>query len=123
MNNVIAFCADTCNTMFEIKHSVSQLLVSNYPWILPVKCSCHLIHLCSAHSSLKLPKSLEDLCRNIYSYFHVSSQRRNVLEVVVEVPRSDQEPHVPQRGKAELGFPTKFQRNINKNIMDCITRI
>ena len=79
IQNVIGFCADTCNTMFGKNHSVSQLLVSNHPWILPVKCSCHMINLCSSHASLKLPKSLEDLCRNLYAHFHVSSQRRNAL--------------------------------------------
>lgn len=35
-------------------------------WLCPVRCSCHPIHLCASHTSLKLPKSLEDLCRNIY---------------------------------------------------------
>ena len=37
MDNVIAFCADRSNTIFGIKHSVSQLLVSNYPWIFHSK--------------------------------------------------------------------------------------
>ncbi|XP_064082024.1 uncharacterized protein LOC135198424 [Macrobrachium nipponense] len=75
MINVIGFCADTCNVMFGKHHSVSQLFIKDCPWILPVKCSCHLIHLCSSYASQKLPKSLEDLCRNIYSHFHMSSQR------------------------------------------------
>ncbi|XP_028416846.1 uncharacterized protein LOC114541055 [Dendronephthya gigantea] len=65
MTNIIGFCADTCNVMFGKYHSVSQLLVKNHPWIIPVKCSCHMIHLCASRASLQLPKSLEDLCRNI----------------------------------------------------------
>lgn len=75
MTNIIGFCADTCNVMFGKYHSVSQLLVQNHPWIIPVKCSCHMIHLCASHASLQLPKSLEDLCRNISTYFHVSPLR------------------------------------------------
>lgn len=75
VENLIGFCADTCNVMFGKHHSVSQLLIKDHPWILPVKCSCHLIHLCASKASLKLPKSLEDLCRNIYSHFNLSSQR------------------------------------------------
>jgi hypothetical protein len=39
MTNIIGFCADTCNVMFGRYHSVSQLLVKNHPWIIPVKCS------------------------------------------------------------------------------------
>lgn len=34
-----------------------------------------MIHLCASNASLQLPKSLEDLCRNVYSYFNVSSLR------------------------------------------------
>lgn len=37
MENVIAVCAETGNTMFGKNRSVSQLLVCDYPWILPVK--------------------------------------------------------------------------------------
>ena len=75
MRNVIGFCADTCNVMFGVNHSVAQMLVRDYPWIVAVKCSSHLIHLCSSYASTKLPKSLEDLCRNIYSHFSLSSKR------------------------------------------------
>jgi hypothetical protein len=31
MQNVIGFCADTCNVMFGANHSVSQLLVKDHP--------------------------------------------------------------------------------------------
>lgn len=79
MEYEIGFCADTCNVMFGRNHFVSQLLLQDHPWIVPVKCSCHLIHLCSSRATLKLPKSLEDLCRNISAHFHFSSQRRDAL--------------------------------------------
>jgi hypothetical protein len=72
MENVIGFSSDTCNVMFGKNHSVAQMLVKDYPWIMAVKCSCHMIHLCSSYACKKLPKSLEDLCRNIYSHFGIS---------------------------------------------------
>ncbi|XP_028402033.1 uncharacterized protein LOC114524975 [Dendronephthya gigantea] len=75
MENIVGFCADTCNVMFGSRHSVAQMLVANYPWIIPVKCACHMIHLCASHASVQLPKSIEDLCRNISSYFHLSPLR------------------------------------------------
>ena len=31
MHNVVGFCADTCNVMFEVHHSVSQLLIKDHP--------------------------------------------------------------------------------------------
>lgn len=61
MENIIGFCADTCNVMFGIHHSVAQMLVANYPWIIPIKCSCHMIHLCVSHASLQL---------HIFTYLH-----------------------------------------------------
>ena len=75
MENVVGFCVDTCNVMFGKNHSVATLLEKQFPWIMTIKCSCHLIHLCSSYAAKKLPKSLEDLCRNIYSHFAMSSQR------------------------------------------------
>ena len=38
-----------------------------------------LIHLCASYASVKLPKSLEDLCRNIYSHFSTSAQRNEAF--------------------------------------------
>lgn len=90
MENVIGFCADTCNVMFGKQHSVSQLLVHNHPWIIPVKCSCHLIHLCASHAAKTLPKSLEDLCRNVYSHFRLSSQRCDTFKEFQQFLQIDQ---------------------------------
>ena len=75
MKNIIGFCADTCNVMFGANHSVAQMLVKDHPWVIAVKCSSHLIHLCSSHASKVFPKNVEDLCRNIFSHFSMSSKR------------------------------------------------
>ena len=44
MENVIGYCSDTTNVMFGEYNSVSQLLKLEYPNVVTVKCSCHLIH-------------------------------------------------------------------------------
>ena len=75
MEKVIGFSSDTCNVLFGKNHSVAQMLVKDYPWIMAVKCSCHMIHLCSSYACKRLPKSLEDLYRNIYSHFSMSPKR------------------------------------------------
>ncbi|XP_065584645.1 uncharacterized protein LOC136043679, partial [Artemia franciscana] len=59
--NIVGFCADTSNVMFGAKRSASTLMKAMVPHILNVKCSCHLIHLCSSYACLSLPKILEDL--------------------------------------------------------------
>ncbi len=80
MTNVIDFCADSCNVMFGVNHSVAQMLTRDYPWIVAIKCSSHVIHLCSSYASMKLPKSVEDFCRNISSHFSLSSKRVEVFK-------------------------------------------
>lgn len=65
--------------MIGNNHSVAVLLKEVLPNIIIVKCSCHLIHLCASHVCLKLPKSLEDLCRNIFTHFSLSSKRQHVF--------------------------------------------
>ena len=49
MENLVGFCADTCNVMFGRNHSVASLLKTGYPWIMTIKCSYQLIHLCSSY--------------------------------------------------------------------------
>ena len=76
MENIIGYSSDTTNVMFDEQHSVVSLLKQDVPYVLAVKCSCHLIHLCSSYACQKLSTSLEDLCRNIYSHFSRSSLRQ-----------------------------------------------
>lgn len=79
MQNIIAFCSDT-NVMMGSKQSVATLLKAEVPNVIIVKCSCHLIHLTASYACLRLPKYIEDLCRNIYSHFSLSSKRQDALK-------------------------------------------
>lgn len=74
--NFIGFASDTPNVMTGIHHSVFSLLKQAIPGILCVKCSCHLIHLAASKACLLLPRSVEDLLRNIGSHFSRSSARQ-----------------------------------------------
>lgn len=68
MENIIGYSSDTTNVMFGERNSVSQLLKSEHKNVHVVKCSCHLIHLVSSYAAKMLPKGLEDLCRDIYTF-------------------------------------------------------
>ncbi len=68
-----------------------SLLKQNVPHVLAVKCSCHLIHLCSSYACQKLSTSLEDLCRNVYSHFSRSSLRQKEYQQFQEFVEA--EPH------------------------------
>ena len=80
MEKMIGYSSDTTNVMFGEFNSVSQLLMSEYPNVYSVKCSCHLIHLVLSYAALKLPKGLEDLVCDIYNHFHRSSKRQEVYQ-------------------------------------------
>lgn len=74
--NLIGFSADTCNVMFGEHNSVFALLKKDLPYVVSVKCSCHSIHLAASHACLKLPRSVEDLLRNLGSHFGRSFSRQ-----------------------------------------------
>ena len=77
MENILSFCSDTTNVMMGNKHSFATLLKNDFPNVIIIKCSCHLIHLAASHACLKLPKFIEDFCRNVYSHFSLSAKRQN----------------------------------------------
>ena len=91
MDNIIGYSSDTTNVMFGSQNSVSQLLKSDVRHVHVVKCSCHLIHLASFYAALKLPKSLEDLCRDVYAHFSRSSKRQDASKEFQEF--FEVEPH------------------------------
>ena len=91
MENIIGYSSDTTNVMFGEYNSVSQLLKAEYANIVTVKCSCHLIHLASTYAALKLPKGLEDLCRDIFAHFYRSSKRQDAYKEFQEL--FNVEPH------------------------------
>lgn len=62
--------------MFGEHKSVYFLLKKDLPEIVCIKCSCHLIHLAASKACLKLPRSVEDLLRNLGSHFSRSSHRQ-----------------------------------------------
>ena len=78
MANIVGYSSDTTNVMFGQYNSVSQLLKSEFLHVQIVKCSCHLIYIVSSCVALKLPKSVEDLCRDVYAHFQRSSKRQDV---------------------------------------------
>ncbi|CAG9835526.1 unnamed protein product [Diabrotica balteata] len=80
ISNLVAFSSDTTNVMAGQYHSVFALLKNEIPNILCVKCSCHMAHLAISHACLKLPRSIEDLVRNIGSHFSRSAMRNERLQ-------------------------------------------
>uniref|UniRef100_A0A1B6KJL5 DUF4371 domain-containing protein n=1 Tax=Graphocephala atropunctata TaxID=36148 RepID=A0A1B6KJL5_9HEMI len=75
-SNFIGFSSDTTNVMFGQNQSVVANLKKDFPLVAFIKCSCHMIHLVASKACLKLPRSVEDLLRNLGSHFSRSFQRQ-----------------------------------------------
>lgn len=71
MNNIIGFGSDGCNVMMGDHNSVASRFRSACPGIYILKCICHSLHLCASEACKSLPRSIEDLARNIYNFFKV----------------------------------------------------
>ncbi|XP_063635151.1 uncharacterized protein LOC134805883 [Cydia splendana] len=65
LTNFIGFASDTTNSMVGEYNSVFSHLKQHVPEITCVKCSCHMIHLVASKACLKLPRSVEDMLKNI----------------------------------------------------------
>lgn len=79
LENLVGFAADTTNAMVGAHNSVFTHLKDEIPNIACVKCSAHSIHLVASKACLKLPRSIEDMLRNIGAHFSRSSQRKSRL--------------------------------------------
>ncbi|XP_023311317.1 zinc finger BED domain-containing protein 5-like [Anoplophora glabripennis] len=73
--NLIGFASDGASVMVGRHNSVVSRLKVDIPNVYVVKCICHSFHLCASNACLKLPRSIEDLAREIYPYFSNSPKR------------------------------------------------
>lgn len=66
--------------MLGAYNSLSSLLANDVPGLFTMKCICHSFALCASKACLKLPRFVEDLARDVYSYFSCSPKRMGSLE-------------------------------------------
>lgn len=77
IDNFVGFAADGASNIMGDYNSVCSRLKIDATGITIFKCICHSIHLCASEAAKTLPRQLEDLIRNIYSYFSHSAKRLN----------------------------------------------
>lgn len=82
--NIIGFASDGANTMMGSKNSVASRFIEKCPGIYIFKCLCHSLHLCASNACKKLPRSCEDLARNIHSEFQNSAKRQHSFAMFQE---------------------------------------
>ena len=77
--NIIGFAADCASNMMGKHNSVATRLKQEIPNLFIWKCICHSFNLCALYAWAKLPRHVEDLARDIYSYFQHSAKRIKLL--------------------------------------------
>lgn len=76
LRNMIAISTDGASNLYGRNHSVYTLLKRDIPNLQLMRCTCHLLHLCSSKASEELPSSLDFLVRKIFNWFSISSQNK-----------------------------------------------
>lgn len=76
LTSMVGFGSDNCSVMMGKNNSVKSRILTDVPHVFISGCSSHLIHLCSVAASSKLPSTIEELTRNVFSHFSFSTKRR-----------------------------------------------
>ena len=82
IDNITAFCSDTCNLMMGAYNSVSEKLRKVIKGIKIVKCACHIQHLCARDAIKLLPTIFESVPNLFYNYVSCSSKRCHKWRVI-----------------------------------------
>lgn len=89
IKNVIGFAADTTNVMFGETSGIVTKIRDINPQCLFVKCVCHSIALAASYASKLLPRSIEQLVKEVYNYFGHSSKRQREFSEFQEFTNTD----------------------------------
>lgn len=78
--NLAGFGSDNASVMMGVNGGVQAKLKQIAPNIMVQGCVCHSANLCAHYACLKLPNTVEQFARDIYSYFKNSSYRQEELK-------------------------------------------
>jgi hypothetical protein len=76
ISNLLGIGTDGANSLCGANHSLYSLLKENVPNFKLVRCVCHSLNNACSKAIDELPTHVEFLCREIYSWFSVSSNRK-----------------------------------------------
>ncbi|CAH1099559.1 unnamed protein product [Psylliodes chrysocephalus] len=80
LKNIIGLAADNASTMMGHLSGVQKRFRDIVPHIYVQGCTCHSLHLCTSSAAKKLPNTVEQFTRDIYSYFSNSNKRQEELQ-------------------------------------------
>ena len=80
LDNMLAMAADNASVLVGKNNSLMTKLQSEAnKSFVTIRCICHSLHIVASKASANLPRNIEDLVRNIATYFSHSSKRQAEL--------------------------------------------
>lgn len=89
IESCIGFGSDGCNTMMGANNSVMTRFREACPGIYISKCICHSLHICASNAAKKLPRSCENLVKDVYNFFKQSAKRKTIFAKFQELANID----------------------------------
>ena len=77
---MIGFGSDGANAMLGAHNSMSSHLKNNFKGLFIMKCICHTFALCAFYACLMISGNVEDLARDVFSYFQCSPKQIGPLK-------------------------------------------
>jgi hypothetical protein len=90
ITQLVGFAADTTNVIFDENNSIASRIKEENPNCLAIKCACHSCALAVSHACALLPRNLEQVVKECYNYFALSSKRCNKFKEFQEFTESKQ---------------------------------
>lgn len=78
--NMIGLASDGANSMMGDHNSLSSRLKTDIPNLFIMKCICHSFNLCASYACITLPRTVEQLARDVYNYFMSGPKRLSELK-------------------------------------------
>lgn len=90
---MIGLGTDNASVMVGINNGVHKLLKDINPYIVLIKCVCHLLQLATSHAvSEKLPRNLDYLISETYNWFSKSTLRQQAYTDIFKILNNGCEP-------------------------------
>ncbi|XP_042145529.1 uncharacterized protein LOC121835415, partial [Ixodes scapularis] len=90
MKNIIALACDNASVMVGEHNSLMTRLHANADRsFVTIRCICHSLHIAASKAAMKLPRNLEDLLKNVASYFGHSCKRQAQLADLQEYLKTE----------------------------------
>jgi hypothetical protein len=90
VTNIIGVASDGASVMIGKNNSFFTCLKSDVPDALLIRCVCHSAAIIASSACEQLPRTPEELIRNIYNYISGSAKRSSVLQEIQEFMKIEQ---------------------------------